>query len=124
VKVCGGRARDRYDWRLRFLVAEIRQDVADVVEGVELTETDIGPKPTSASSSNRSATSSNGSPPLSSAAQATAESPSALLGAPLFSAHIRASCLSSSSSQPRVAASWNIAWNSVESICGTFRATH
>jgi hypothetical protein len=120
VKVCGGRARDRYDWRLRFLVAEIRQDVADVVEGVELTETDIGPKPTSASSSNRSATSSNGSPPLSSAAQA----PSALLGAPLFSAHIRASCLSSSSSQPRVAASWNIAWNSVESICGTFRATH
>src|SRR3954449_1579875 len=38
--------------------------------------------------------------------------------------HIRASWRSSSSSHPRVAASWNIAWNSVESICGTFRATH
>jgi|KBSMisStandDraft_5_1062788.scaffolds.fasta_scaffold30401_3 hypothetical protein len=39
-------------------------------------------------------------------------------------AHISASCRSSSSSQPRVAASWNIAWNSVESICGTLRSTH
>ena len=41
------------------------------------------------------------------------------LAAPLSSAHIRASWRSSSSSQPRVAASWNIAWNSVESIVGT-----
>jgi len=46
------------------------------------------------------------------------------MGTPLVSAHMRANCRSSSSSHPRVAASWNIAWNSVESICGTFRATH
>ena len=39
--------------------------------------------------------------------------------APLSSDHIRASWRSSSSSQPLVAASWNIAWNSVESIVGT-----
>ena len=43
----------------------------------------------------------------------------ALSGAPLSSDHIRASWRSSSSSQPLVAASWNIAWNSVESIVGT-----
>jgi hypothetical protein len=41
---------------------------------------------------------------------------------PLSSAHIRANCRNSSSS--RVAASWNMAWNSVESICGTLRCTH
>jgi hypothetical protein len=39
-------------------------------------------------------------------------------------AHMRASWRSSSSSQPRAAASWNMAWNSVESIVGTFSETH
>ena len=39
--------------------------------------------------------------------------------APLSSDHIRASWRNSSSSQPLVAASWNMAWNSVESIVGT-----
>ena len=38
-----------------------------------------------------------------------------------FSAHIRASC----EARPRrVAALWNIAWNSVESIVGTLSWTH
>jgi len=43
---------------------------------------------------------------------------------PLRSDHMRASSRSSSSVQPRVAASWNMAWNSVESIVGSFSATH
>jgi hypothetical protein len=43
---------------------------------------------------------------------------------PLRSDHMRASLRSSFSVQPRVAASWNMAWNSVESIVGTFSATH
>ena len=37
---------------------------------------------------------------------------------------MRASSRSSYSSQPLVAASWNMAWNSVESIVGTLSATH
>jgi hypothetical protein len=44
--------------------------------------------------------------------------------APLSSDHIRASWRNSSSSQPLVAASWNIAWNSVESMVGTLSWTH
>src|SRR5205823_5686696 len=40
------------------------------------------------------------------------------------SAHMPASSRSSCSSHPLAAASWNIAWNSVESIVGTFSATH
>jgi hypothetical protein len=37
---------------------------------------------------------------------------------------MRASWRNSSSSQPLVAASWNIAWNSVECIVGTLSCTH